>query len=156
ILKVKPIGLRDNFFDLGGHSLTAARLLTRIEQSLGREIPLESMLEAATIEQQAQLIRDRAGSNGNVQPSASYTSPNDVPVFYLGGDPTFQPLALRLRAALDFHNLGIQASIVRQLKNPYSLRLHRRPFRESDSRSPPLRALHAGRLVCTWSVGSGN
>src|SRR5262249_31719619 len=49
-------------------------------------------------------------------------SPNDVPVFYLGGDPTFQPLALRLRAALDFHNLGIQASIVRQLKNPYSLR----------------------------------
>ena len=122
VLKVKPIGLRDNFFDLGGHSLMAARLLTRIEQSLGKELPLESLLDSPTIEQQARLIRGQIGSNGHSQLPASQGLASDIPLFYLGGDPTFQPLSRRLRASHEFHSLGIQASIVRQLKNPYSLR----------------------------------
>jgi thioesterase domain-containing protein/acyl carrier protein len=122
ILKVKPIGLQDNFFDLGGHSLMAARLLTRIEQSLGKELPLESLLDAPTIEQQARLMRNQAAQSGCAPGNNDRAPGNDVPLFYLGGDPTFQPLSRRLRAAHGFHSLGIQASIVRQLKNPYSLR----------------------------------
>lgn len=137
ILKVKPIGLRDNFFDLGGHSLMAARLLLRIEQSLGKELPLESLLDAPTIEQQARLIRGQAGHAG---PTSAHSRGGDIPLFYLGGDPTFQPLSRRLRAAHEFHSLGIQASMVRQLKNPYSLRCIAQHFvkaiRERKPRGP--------------------
>jgi amino acid adenylation domain-containing protein len=117
VLKVKPIGLRDNFFDLGGHSLMAARLLSRVEQSLGKELPLESLLDAPTIEKQAQVIRGHAGP-ATPRPN----NREEIPLFYLGGDPTFQPFSKRLRAFHEFHSLGIQASIVRQLKNPYCLR----------------------------------
>lgn len=117
VLRVKPIGLRDNFFDLGGHSLMAARLLARIDQSLGKEIPLAAILEAPTIEEQARLIRGHASQES---PSASHSSA-DIPLFYLGGDPTFQPLSQRLRTLYPFHSLGIQASLVRTLENPYSL-----------------------------------
>ena len=119
ILRVKPVGLRDNFFDLGGHSLMAARLLARIDQSLGKELPLESLLDAPTIDEQAQLIRGY-NKNGS-QPVASPTNSSVIPLFYLGGDPTFQALSQRLRSLHEFHSLGIQASIVRQLKNRYAL-----------------------------------
>jgi thioesterase domain-containing protein len=53
------------------------------------------------------------------------TSPgesNDIPLFYLGGDPASQRLARSLRAPHRFHHLRIQDSVVRELKNPYSLR----------------------------------
>ncbi|HEX5425713.1 MAG TPA: amino acid adenylation domain-containing protein [Candidatus Acidoferrales bacterium] len=111
VLRVKPVGLRDNFFDLGGHSLLAARLLGRIEQSMGKELPLAALLDAPTIEEQANIIRGHNGSNG---PHAGNRRP-EIPLFYLGADPTFQPLSQRLRALHPFHSLGIQASLVRTL-----------------------------------------
>lgn len=111
VLRVKPVGLRDNFFDLGGHSLLAARLLGRIEQSMGKELPLAALLDAPTVEEQARIIRGQDG------PSASNAGKRstEIPLFYLGADPTFQPLSQRLRALHPFHSLGIQASIVRTL-----------------------------------------
>lgn len=111
VLRVKPVGLRDNFFDLGGHSLLAARLLGRIEQSMGKELPLAALLDAPTVEEQARIIRGQHG------PTASKTGSRstEIPLFYLGADPTFQPLSQRLRALHPFHSLGIQASIVRTL-----------------------------------------
>ncbi|HTU34003.1 MAG TPA: amino acid adenylation domain-containing protein [Candidatus Acidoferrum sp.] len=110
VLRVKPVGLRDNFFDLGGHSLLAARLLGRVEQSIGKELPLAALLDAPTIEEQAKIIR---GHNG-VAASSSGRRP-EIPLFYLGADPTFQPLSQRLRALHPFHSLGVQASLVRTL-----------------------------------------
>jgi amino acid adenylation domain-containing protein len=118
VLRVKPVGLRDNFFDLGGHSLSAARLLVRVEQSLGKEIPLADLLDAPTVEEQARLIRGHAEPQA---PRASSNGSTEIPLFYLGGDPTFQPLSQRLRALYPFHSLGIQASLVRNLRDPHSL-----------------------------------
>jgi len=56
LLDVRPIGIRDNFFDLGGHSLLAARLVSRIEQDWGKKIPLDILLDDATIERLAIVI----------------------------------------------------------------------------------------------------
>jgi amino acid adenylation domain-containing protein len=56
LLEVRPIGIRDNFFDLGGHSLLAARLVNRIEQDWGKKIPLDILLANATIEQLADVL----------------------------------------------------------------------------------------------------
>jgi thioesterase domain-containing protein/acyl carrier protein len=57
ILNVHPIGIRDNFFELGGHSLLAVRLMAQIEQDFNKRLPLASLFQGATIEQQAQLLR---------------------------------------------------------------------------------------------------
>ena len=55
----QPINVTDDFFALGGHSLLAARLSAAIERAFGVKLPLATFLTAATVEQQARLLRDR-------------------------------------------------------------------------------------------------
>jgi amino acid adenylation domain-containing protein/non-ribosomal peptide synthase protein (TIGR01720 family) len=50
ILGINEIGIRDNFFDLGGHSLKATQVISRIEKELGFEIPLRRIFEDPTVE----------------------------------------------------------------------------------------------------------
>jgi acetoacetyl-CoA synthetase len=52
-----PIGLQDDFFQLGGNSLHAARLVAKIRALTGRDLPLESFLYAPTIERLALWMR---------------------------------------------------------------------------------------------------
>ncbi len=53
LLDIRPVGVRDNFFDLGGHSLLATRLVDRIERIFGKKIPLATLFAGPTIEQLA-------------------------------------------------------------------------------------------------------
>jgi amino acid adenylation domain-containing protein len=57
ILKVKRVGLNDNFFDLGGHSLAAVRMLAEVQKLTGKILPLATLFEASTVEALAELIR---------------------------------------------------------------------------------------------------
>lgn len=56
-LKVSPVGIKDNFFDLGGDSLRAITLALKIEQALGRKLPLSILCEVPTIESLAGRFR---------------------------------------------------------------------------------------------------
>lgn len=50
-LGIDAVGIYDDYFELGGDSLMAIRLLSRIVETFKIEMPLESLLEARTIEQ---------------------------------------------------------------------------------------------------------
>jgi aspartate racemase len=56
VLGVAPIGVNHDFFDLGGHSLMAARLLAKIENELARDLPLAAIFQAPTIDKIARLL----------------------------------------------------------------------------------------------------
>jgi aspartate racemase len=58
----RPVGLRDNFFEVGGHSLLAAKLMHRIGQAVGRPLPLALLLEAPTVEQLAVALHQEGWS----------------------------------------------------------------------------------------------
>jgi thioesterase domain-containing protein/acyl carrier protein len=47
--EIDKVGIHDNFFDLGGHSLKAAQLFYLIEQVYGRHLPLSTLFQAPTI-----------------------------------------------------------------------------------------------------------
>ncbi|HEY0737985.1 MAG TPA: amino acid adenylation domain-containing protein [Herpetosiphonaceae bacterium] len=50
VLARQPIGVTDNFFEIGGHSLLSVRLLTMIQQEFHVSLPLMTLFQAPTIE----------------------------------------------------------------------------------------------------------
>ncbi len=57
LLGIKSVGIRDNFFDLGGHSLIAVRLFAEIERIWGQNLPLATLFQYQTIEELALVLR---------------------------------------------------------------------------------------------------
>lgn len=56
VLNIKQIGIQDDFFNLGGHSLSALRLMSEIQETLHKQLPLTTLLKASTVECLASLI----------------------------------------------------------------------------------------------------
>ena len=58
VLGIERVGIHDNFFALGGHSLMAVRLFSEINNRLGHELPLSILFQQGTISQIAQMINE--------------------------------------------------------------------------------------------------
>jgi len=59
MLQVSNIGIADNFFDLGGHSILALRLMGEIQRQFGRVLPLAILFEKSTIKHLAGVLRQQ-------------------------------------------------------------------------------------------------
>ncbi len=85
VLEVRPVGVRDNFFDLGGDSLDVMRMVDRLEYVLDREIPLGAIVEARDVETLADILfahnADLHFPLLNIQPGGA-----KPPLFFLHGD----------------------------------------------------------------------
>ncbi|MCP4661920.1 MAG: polyketide synthase, partial [bacterium] len=56
MLGIEPIGVHDDFFELGGGSLQAARCLSRIRHAGGSELTMQQFAEAATVARLSRLL----------------------------------------------------------------------------------------------------
>jgi amino acid adenylation domain-containing protein len=79
-LGLASVRIDESFFDMGGHSLLAARLLSRVRSVLGVDVGLRTLFEAPTVAQLASRLRD----GGAPDPFA--------PVITLRGEGTAPPL----------------------------------------------------------------
>ena len=59
VLGVDRIGIHDNFFDLGGHSLMVIQLMSRVRKSFQIELPLRDVFGAPTIKEIADMLEAR-------------------------------------------------------------------------------------------------
>jgi thioesterase domain-containing protein/acyl carrier protein len=63
VLGKKPISVKDNFFEVGGHSLLTVRLLSQIEKAFGKSLPLATLFQAPTVEQLAKILHQSGWSS---------------------------------------------------------------------------------------------
>ncbi|RCX14282.1 polyketide synthase PksJ [Anaerobacterium chartisolvens] len=89
VLKRDAVGVNDNFFDLGGHSLLLAQVRSRVEKLLGRDIPMLELFKYPTVHTLAQYLDGKSRTAINV-PSANAaeakeTEGQDIAVIGLSG-----------------------------------------------------------------------
>jgi FkbH-like protein len=112
VLRVAPIGIHDDFFDLGGDSFLAVRLLSEMKPIIERDLPLITFVEAPTIAKFADLLRDHTRKRDWNHLAPLKTS-GGRPPFYcvhgVGGNVLeFVDLARHVEADQPFY--GIQAA----------------------------------------------
>jgi amino acid adenylation domain-containing protein len=75
VLGIKGVGMKDSFLELGGHSLLAIQLASRISQQLNIDFPISDLLEANTINAQANRARQILAVRG-MQDKAPFQLPH--------------------------------------------------------------------------------
>ncbi len=111
ILGLDTISIKDDFFEVGGHSLLAVKLFYEIEKTLDRKLPLTTLFRAPSIEKLSAIIRQ--GGTIGYESSIVPIQPNGAkPPFFCvhaaGGNVLFyRDLAHRLGQDQPFY--GIQA-----------------------------------------------
>jgi acyl-coenzyme A synthetase/AMP-(fatty) acid ligase len=71
VLERVDFGVLDSFFDLGGHSLTAARIMARLRAASNRDLPLRVLFERQTVSGLAEAIDALAWLESSGQPRAA-------------------------------------------------------------------------------------
>lgn len=70
ILGIEKVGIHDNFFDIGGHSLRATKLLNRLEAEFDSSIRLKDIFENPTVAQLRSLMQNDLGDTYQPIPKA--------------------------------------------------------------------------------------
>ncbi|MEG4589522.1 beta-ketoacyl synthase N-terminal-like domain-containing protein [Microcoleus sp. MOSTC5] len=64
-LGIEQVGIHDDFFDLGGDSLLAVQLITKLNETLQKSLSPHSLLQSSTIAALAALIKDNSDLSDN-------------------------------------------------------------------------------------------
>ena len=117
VLGVTRVGIDDSFFDLGGHSLSATRVIARVRAELGVEVSIRALFEAPTVAGLAAWISEHAGERAMAALTAQQR-PAVVPLSFaqsrlwfldqlFGPSPVYNmAVGLRLGGRLDVGALG--------------------------------------------------
>ncbi|WP_415822860.1 amino acid adenylation domain-containing protein, partial [Mycobacterium senriense] len=115
VLGLERVGIDDSFFDLGGDSLSAMRVIAAVNNALDAHLAVRTVFEAPTV---AQLAPRIGGDGGGRKPLVVGARPAAVPLSFAqqrlwfldrfeGGVATYNmPTAFRINGVLDVEALG--------------------------------------------------
>ena len=141
VLGTKPIGIRDNFFEVGGNSILAVRLFGKLHNIFYKDLSPSSLLKGATIEYLAGILREKESvkeskflvpvqPEGKRPPFYCVTPVGDESLFlsalsgYLGREQPFYSLQIKKEEFLSVESLAecyIKEILAFQPEGPYFL-----------------------------------
>ena len=118
-LGVDRVGINDNFVELGGHSLQATQLISRLRSALQVEVPLRKFLENPTVTRLVEFVEEchRGGPQHKTEPITRASRDGELPLSFAQqrlwfldqmdpGNPAYNiPAALRLTGQLNLSAL---------------------------------------------------
>ncbi|MFT3764371.1 MAG: amino acid adenylation domain-containing protein [Minicystis sp.] len=126
VLGLPRVGVTDSFFDLGGHSMLAVRMMDELEKAFGQKIPLVALFESRTVEALAKLVR-RGDAGKTEWPAMVPIRPNGTrrPLFLVARPNVntlgYIALVKQLDADQPVYGLQIQYPEETALGRPYTL-----------------------------------
>lgn len=151
VLGMEKVGVQDDFFQLGGHSLVATQVVARIADELQLEVPLRILFESPTVEGLARFIaRTReAGAVLNAPPLTALQrdglAEDAIPLSYAQ-----QRLWIidQIQPNSPVYNIPLAARI----KGPLQTEVLERVFNEMMRRHESLRTVFGSRDEEAWQV----
>uniref|UniRef100_UPI0010C0DF70 non-ribosomal peptide synthetase n=1 Tax=Mycolicibacterium sp. CR10 TaxID=2562314 RepID=UPI0010C0DF70 len=155
VLDVDRVGVDDSFFDLGGDSILAMRLIAAINASLGTDLSVRALFDTPTV---AQLAPRLDGAAGSREPLVVLERPAAIPLSFAqkrmwfidqlqGPSPVYNmPVTLRLSGHVDADALG--AALADVVARHESLRTI---FPDTDG-VPRQEVLSPGQADIAWKV----
>ncbi len=119
VLGVECVSVHDNFFDIGGHSLGATQIISRLREAFHVELPLRNLFETPTVAGLAESVELalQGGPGVEVPPLLPAPRTSDMPLSFAqqrmwflnqwdSGSPAFNiPIDVRLKGELDIDAL---------------------------------------------------
>ena len=108
-LRIDRVGIHDDFFAIGGDSILATGLFANIHETLGKNLPMATLLQGATIEHLAKVVDSQSGSwTSLIELKPHGSGPPFFLVHGVGGEVVeFRDLARQVGGDQPFY--GIQA-----------------------------------------------
>ena len=104
VLGIEPVGIYDNFFDLGGNSLQTIQLIFKVRETFQAELPIVSLFDAPTVAKLAEVV------NASICSNLTVTS-DDITISELEAeaalDPTIAPSSFPIEFASEPDNIFI-------------------------------------------------
>ena len=134
----RAVGVEDDFFALGGHSLAAARLAARLRETFGVELPVRAVFEAPTVAGLARLIdaRRRALAQDEGPPLVKVPRNGPMPV-------SFAQRGFWLLDQLEPGNATYANAEVVRMRGPFSARAFAQALSQTVARHEVLRTTFA-------------
>ncbi|MEH1835436.1 MAG: condensation domain-containing protein, partial [Nostoc sp.] len=132
VLNLKSVGVEDNFFALGGHSLLVIRMIAQIQQVFGVNIPLRQVFETPTITELASAIASSSNQSFSQLVISPINREGNLPL-------SFAQQRLWLLAQLEPDNPSYNVAAALHLSGKLNVTVLRQSFTEIIRRHEVLR-----------------
>jgi thioesterase domain-containing protein/acyl carrier protein len=121
VLQRAPIGVNEDFFDLGGTSVQAARIFSRIEEVFQKRLPLSVIISAPTVEQLAAFLLPGQPRDGQAYVVPIQPEGEKPVLFCVAGGIEWRIVSGYLGPDQPIFSVELDPSAVEQMKGPNAL-----------------------------------